>query len=394
MTKIENLLSNAFRFVNSSFQPEDPVTWSVLEKPRGVDLSFQRVVEDVTKDMAVSNEGGEGDSCGRFPNALGANIYLRVFAELRLIARYFAGEFVLRCPKEKSQTKYELYQIWDLFIEKWYFSYVYIGYGEDLLELDKQIIKDNPQQNKEVYENCKFRLYTKSGAKGEHFYSIIAGGIVESSLVNEERLVRCALDEQMMWLCWFHILLEYVSGLDRCLASFKAVSKQVITTDFGDEQVNSILEQVDNTSTVFRKPATSEDQLDEALYSSLKFMDSTDATAMFGMLYDYIERQASKLGYVFKPANLKKERTNSGENFALNKNIFNFQTHMLRKLNNVLFNMRMKFGDEVVSEDVTVVLSNQAYALGLPNPADEFEKGWLRKGEPNPQNEQNFYDAD
>lgn len=390
MNKIENLLSNAFRFVNSSFQPEDPITWNAWEKPRGVDLSLQKAIEDATQEAAISNDGSGGE-CDRYPNSLGANIYLRVFAELRLIARYFAGEFVLRCPKEFSDTKYELYQIWDLFIEKWYFSYVYIGYGEDLLELDKHIIKANPQANKEVFETCKFRLYTKSGDK---FYSIIAGGIVESSLVFEGRLVRCSLDEQVMWLCWFHILLEYVCGLDRCLASFKAVSKQVITTDFGQEQVNSILEQVENTSTVFRKPATSEDQLEESLYSPLKFMDSNDATSMFGMLYDYIERQASKLGYVLKPANLKKERTNSGENFALNKNIFNFQTHMLRRLNNLIFNMRMKFGDQVIPEDMTVVLSNQAYALGLPNPADEFEKGWLRKGEPDPQNEQNFYDAD
>lgn len=400
--KIESLICGALNNANSTFRPGDPITWNNLEVKRGEDLTFQGVLEGAVREAGEASQlGADGNLVGDGTqlNLLSHNLYLKIFFELRLIAKYFAGEFRLRCSREDAEIKKEFYQIWELFIEKWYFSYVYVGYGEDLLELDKRLIRHSKQSDTNVFEHCKFRLYTKSGEK---FYSVIAGSVVESKLVNKDRLVRCSLDENTIWLCWWHILLEAIGGVNRCLSAYKAISKQIVMSNFNKSQVQGVMDQIDNNRTVFMKPASLEEFGEPTFCKPMKFMDSNDVYNMFGMMYDYIERKASQLGYVFKPANLKKERTNSGENFAINKCIFNMQTTMLNSLNSCIFSFQKKFG-KVIPEDLQVVLSNQAWALGNPVPPTEeqqemgepgnFGQGWLRNGRMNPKNIENFKDA-
>lgn len=392
MSKIQNLLCNSFKHINASFSPEDQITWNTLEVDRGKQLTLQKKIEETIEEVRedIKNSGGTGI------DILTQNEYLRIFFEFRLIAKYFAGEFRLKCFRWNDWVKDEFYQILDLFIEKWYFSYVYVGWGDDLLELDKKIFYANSQNSgqKDIYRNCRFRLYTKSGDK---FYSILAGNLVDSDLVHEGRLVRCSLDEGTMWLYWWHILLEHLGGIKRCLTAWTAISKQITMENFGDDEKKKVEEQILNNDTVFFKPMATEDLGEETFCEPMKFMDANDVSHMFGMLYDYTERQAAKMGYVFKPANLKKERTNSGENYALNKTIANMQTLMLTKLNTCLWNMRKTFFQgwhRVIPKEMSFVLSNQAWATGLPNNLEEGkEQGWIRKGQPDFKNKNNFQNA-
>lgn len=388
MNKIQNLLCNSFRHINNNFSPEDEITWNTLEVERGRQISLQKKIEDTLEEIREEGAGRPG------LNVLSQNEYLRIFFEFRLIAKYFAGEFRIKTFKWNQWIKEEFYQILDLFIEKWYFSYVYVGFGEDLLELDKKIFYANSENSgqKDIYRNCRFRLYTKSGDK---FYSILAGNLVDSELVHEGRLVRCSLDEGTMWIYWWHILLEHLGGVQRCLKAWTAISKQITMENFGDDEKALVDSQLLNNDTVFFKPMAKEDLGEESFCEPMKFMDANDVSHMFGMLYDYTERQAAKMGYVFKPANLKKERTNSGENFALNKTIFNMQTLFLTKLNACVFNFRKTFGKKIIPREFKFILSNQAYALGIPSPAGEngIEEGYLRKGQPNPKNPNNQQNA-
>lgn len=392
MDKVQNLLNCAITNVGSNFNPGDEITWNSWELERGRQISLQNKIEEALEDIRnpESNQGVKG------LDILSKNDYLKIFFEFRLIAKYFAGEFRLYSYIWNKNIKQEFYQIFDLFIEKWYFSYVYVGYGEDLLELDKRLFAANNSEksaNKDIYKFCRFRLYTKSGDK---FYSILAGQIVESRIVNEDRLVRCSFDEGTVWLYWWHILLEHFSGVKRCLNAWKSISKQIVMENFGEEEKKSTKEQIANNDTIFFKPMSTEDIGEETFCQPMKFIDANDVSHMFGILYDYTERQAAKMGYVFRPSNLKKERTNSGENYALNKMIFNIQTVFLTKLNSCLFNMRKTFGGRVIPKELKFVLSNQAYALGLPNPtgSNGIEQGYLRNGTPNPENKNNKQDAD
>lgn len=384
MQKVESLLCSTLKHANSSFKPEDELSWLTLETPRGRGTSFQALVEEAIQSV---DKGGKPSDL----NILSTQIYVRIFFEFRLIAKYFSGEFRLMCGKENKDIKEEFYQIWDLFIEKWYFSHVYVGFGEDLLLLDKKLIEKS-KTKQDPLEYCRFRLYTKSG---DGFYSVIAGSLVESKLVHEGRLVRCAFDEQTMFIFWWHILLESIGGINRALHALKSIPKQTVMENFSTTLQDSILEQMQNQETVFFKPANIEDIGDETFVEGMKFVDSNDISNMFGMIYDYVERQAAKLGYVFKAANLKKERVNSGENYANNKTIFNMQTLFLTKLNSCFWSMRKKFPDGVIPEDMKVVLSNQAFALGLPNPTGDngINEGWLRGGKPDFDNKNNFNDA-
>lgn len=384
MKKVESLLCSAIQHANSHFKPGDDVSWLAIETPRGRGLAFQQLVEEAI---------GVADKPNATPenlNILSSQIFVRIFFEFRLIAKYFAGEFVLECSKFRKDFKDQFYQIWELFIEKWYFAHVYVGYGEDLVELDKAVIRKNKTQQN-PYEYCNFRLYSKSG---DRFYSIIAASLIESPIVNEERLVRCSLDEQTMFIFWWHILLESIGGINRALHALKVIPKQVVMKNFSDQQQESILESLQNHDSVFFKPANQEDIGESTFCEPMKFIDSNDVSNMFGLIYDYVERQASKLGYVFKPGNSKKERVNSGENFAMNKTVFNMQTVFLKNLNSCFYAMKRKWGNIVVPEDLTVVLSNQAWALGIPvAPGDEHEEGWLRNGKINPDNINNYKDA-
>lgn len=71
---------------------------------------------------------------------------------------------------------------------------VYLGYGEDLVDLDRQILiaKNDMDGLPKARLHCKFRLYNRVGFGKYH--SILAGHDIEDPIL-EDRLVLFGIDD-------------------------------------------------------------------------------------------------------------------------------------------------------------------------------------------------------
>lgn len=107
------------------------------------------------------------------------------------VGNYYAGLFVPECGDDAF--KKDLTQIWDILIRNTIMGDVFLGYGEDLIQLDKELMieKGDFDNMPNAQLSCPFRLYTRVGYN--KFYSILAGHEIDDSdkkLGLEERLVK------------------------------------------------------------------------------------------------------------------------------------------------------------------------------------------------------------
>lgn len=108
------------------------------------------------------------------------------------VGNYYAGLFTPN-TKDKSFRR-QILQIWDILIRNTIMGSVYLGYGEDLVDLDRQIIinKNDLDGLPKARLHCKFRLYTRVGFG--KYYSVLAGHEIENSIL-EDRLVKFGIDD-------------------------------------------------------------------------------------------------------------------------------------------------------------------------------------------------------
>lgn len=107
------------------------------------------------------------------------------------VGNYYAGLFT---PDTKDKKfKRQLLFIWDLLIRNTIMGSVFLGYGDDLVELDRQVLieKNDMDGLPKARLHSKFRLYNRIGFG--KYYSILAGHEVEEPIL-EDRLVQFTID--------------------------------------------------------------------------------------------------------------------------------------------------------------------------------------------------------
>lgn len=108
------------------------------------------------------------------------------------VGNYYAGLFTPNTKDKKFRR--EILQVWDLLIRNTIMGTVFVGYGEDLLDLDRQILIEHNDMDglPKARLHSKFRLYTRVGFGKYH--SILAGHEIENPIL-EDRLVPFCIED-------------------------------------------------------------------------------------------------------------------------------------------------------------------------------------------------------
>lgn len=352
-------------FINhgAAVKPGDSLEWRdyqvKTEQNVGLTNLVRENIDEVNKEM--ENSSYSSPFC---------NPIILIFSDLEFIVNYFAGEFEVQTKDKPFRETFA--GIWYEFIRGWYFGTIYVGYGEDFEEIDKQkFIKDG----KNFYLDGipgKFRLYTK-GQKGT-FHSVLSGQTgLTFTPEQERRIIRCESKGYMRWLDWWRIWLEWEEGMQRFSASVEDLSKNVVLTPKTEQEHKSIVKQFKNWRCFIKRDGNqifggdSTPQMGKTKFEEVIFMPRETPMAIFEGISKKFEARAARMGYAPAIPQQKKERINSGENFPHQKLVANITTSLLRELNYFFDRMRFAFPEGAVPFDIKIIRANQAEAQGLPH---------------------------
>lgn len=365
---IQETLQKLFINNGARINPGDPLFFKTFELPEGQEMPILNVIKDQVNEI---NKGTDRRHCiSPIYNTL-----IHIFHKMEFVWKYFCGEFEIRCRDRYFREQFA--RVWPEFIRGWYFGTVYVGYGADFEEIDRRAF----EKDGEVFDlDCvtgRFRLYTKT-ANGR-FYSIFTKqGNLEFDRGQINRLVKCQCEKgsniSSNWLYWFYLWTETLDGLDRYQIAVKALSKKVILTPKNKEEKEAILHQMDDKSTIVSRSSSSPMgetgettfTLGKTKVEPLEFMNNDTPARIFEGIQKYFEFMAAHLGFSGEHTEQKKERLTAAENWPKQKTVSNVRTYLINSLNACFDEMRAKFGDKVVPEDLKIVPTNQAFAQGLP----------------------------
>lgn len=193
--KIDTFLRDCLLKCRHVPQPGEDITWSTLEKDRG-HVSLVKAISDAIADASGDSKNIEGGKSTRIDEPF-RDITINTWYKLFHVGNYYAGLFIPDTKDDKK--KREILQIWDLLIRNSILGEVYLGYGEDLIELDREIMKlKNDHDNfPNAQLHCPFRLYTRNGFG--KFYSILAGHYIEDEKL-EDRVVKFWIRDANYWM--------------------------------------------------------------------------------------------------------------------------------------------------------------------------------------------------
>lgn len=186
--KIDTYLRDCLLKCRSAPTPGDDVHNKTFEKDRGK-VSMVNTVAN-----AIRAAGGEiveeGQEVPRIDEPF-RDITIRTWYKLFHVGNYYSGLLVPECGD--NEFKRDLLQIWDILIRNTIMGSVFLGYGEDLVELDRELMikKGDCDNLPNAQLHCPFRLYTRIGYG--KYYSILAGHEIsdpEGKLGLEDKLVK------------------------------------------------------------------------------------------------------------------------------------------------------------------------------------------------------------
>lgn len=356
-------LNELFIKYGAAVKPGDDLTWRDYEVKTefGQELTtlIKTNIDEVNREMEK----------GHFDNPF-CNPVILLFQRLEFILRYFCGEFEIQTQDKQFRETFA--GIWYEFVRGWYFGSIYVGYGEDFEEIDKQKFA---KEGKNFYLEGipgKFRLFTR-GNKGT-FHSVLSG---QSGLAfneqQERRIIKCDTHGYMRWLYWWKIWANWEIGMHRFRAATEALSKNVILTPKTEQEHKSIISQFKNFFCFVKRDGgqifgnDSTPQMGKTKFEEVIFMPRETPMVILECVNREFELNAAQMGYAPAIPQQKKERINSGENFPHQKLVSNITTELLRQLNYVFDRMRFAFPEGAIPSDLKIVRANQAEAQGLPH---------------------------
>lgn len=358
-------LNRLFINYGATVKPGEPLQWRdyqvKTEHNVGLTQLLKNSIDEVNKEMENSS----------YANPF-CNPVILLFKRLDFIARYFCGEFEIQTTDKKFRETFA--GIWYQFIKGWYFSAIYVGYGEDFEEIDRQkFVKDGKNFYVEGIPG-KYRLYTR-GSNGT-YHSVLSGQTgLNFTPQQERRIIKCDLDSQgyRRWLHWWKIWIDWEEGMQRFNAAGEALSKNVVLTPKTEQEHKSIIKQFKNWLCFIKRDGNqmfgndSTPTMGKTKFEEVIFMPRETPMAIWEWFNRRFEADAGQMGYAPAIPQQKKERINSGENFPHQKQVANIVGDLLRELNYFFDRMRFSFPEGAIPFDLKIVRANQAEAQGLPD---------------------------
>lgn len=368
--KIDTFLRDCLLKCRDVPQPGDDITWSTLEKDRG-HVSLVKAISDAIADASGDSKNIEGGKSTRIDEPF-RDITINTWYKLFHVGNYYAGLFVPDTKDDKK--KREILQIWDLLIRNSILGEVYLGYGEDLIELDREIMKlKNDQDNfPNAQLRCPFRLYTRNGFG--KFYSILAGHYIEDEKL-EERVVKFWIRDANYWLNWWHVLTETLGGFERVKALAKFVGvRTIVSTGEGEEELTKELsDAMEGVYPVLvRKGGVAKiraggGEITENDYQPHEFVPLDAPRQLFDFYVTFFDLMTDDLGYSGKSSPHKMERLTQQESIQGSNVVSTIQYYLSQRLNSCFDVAREVLGD-AIPEDFKVVITNRASASALLDP--------------------------
>lgn len=284
------------------------------------------------------------------------NWHINIFIHLQLIGQYFEGEF--KPETENKEFLTEILSIWPDLIPAWYFGTVYIGYGEDLVEIEREYLRNNnkdyPEEKSKLWS--KLRLYRKQQSKeGKNLYSSILSNM-QGIAIDPERLVVCSCSGFINWVCWFDLLREYLAGQQKFISSFNACLKRVVSLVSNWPAFTKEIEQFEDNTIILAKSITQAQGINNNIYKPFEFMPLNAPEIILKTNQAYFELKASFLGVAGKALNNKSERMNLTETQQNLSLIQNMQARHLKSLELLALRMKAVFGP-AIPEDFKITLT-------------------------------------
>lgn len=182
--EIDTFLRTCLLRTNVVPMPGDEMYWNTFEKDRGHVSNVKSIHDAIAGHDGV--EYGKGEERPRI-DAPFRDITINTWYKMFHVGNYYAGLFVPEC--EDKEFKRDLLQIWDILIRNTMMGSVFLGYGDDLVQMDRDLIIEKNDLDKldSAQLHCPFRLYTRVGYG--KYYSILAGYEIEDEDL-EDRLVK------------------------------------------------------------------------------------------------------------------------------------------------------------------------------------------------------------
>lgn len=379
-------------FINNGarINPGDDLFFRTFELEEGQKAPFLNVLRETVNDLNSNPQQKNRKFCL-------SPIYddiIHLFHKLEFVWKYFCGEFEIRCQDRYFREQFA--RVWPEFIRGWYFGHIYVGYGQDFEDIDREAVERRGENFDLDYVTGRFRLYSK--AASGRFHSIYAKqSNIQFTPEQQRRLVRCESTPMGCnhWIYWWYLWIEMLDDLDRYRNSVRALSKKVILTPKDNAEKENILQQMFDKGTIVSRAsnqifneADGNDKfsIGKTKVEPLEFMNNDTPSRIFEGIMKYFEFNAAHLGFAGEHNEQKKERLTAAENWPKQKTVSNVRTFLINSLNKCFDEMRYKFGDKVVPMDLKIVPSNQAFAQGLPQ--QQFNGTFNDTWQPNKQFQQ------
>lgn len=252
---------------------------------------------------------------------------------------------------------------------------VYLGYGEDLVDLDRQILieKNDMDGLPKARLHCKFRIYNRVGFGKYH--SILAGHDIEDPIL-EDRLVLFGIDDSNYWLEWWHILTETLGGFERvkALAKFAGV-RTIVTVDEGEAELEKELyDAMEGLYPVLRKKGgvasitPGGGTLVDNEYQPHEFVPLDAPRQLFDFYVTYFDYLTDNLGYGGKGSPHKMERLTQTESMQGTNVVSTIQYYLCQRINSAFDVCREVFKDIEIPDDFEVTITNKVAADSILDP--------------------------
>lgn len=316
------------------------------------------------------------------------SIILEVFFFLDRVVTYFSGLFEFDdYTEEKKKKDPSIYgnnnliqkpckqfnRIKNIFIKNWYFSELYIAYGQGYVNEELRVLRMGRQHNKtnliepDIYPNCKWRLYSlkRDNSGNITFTSLISG--IEGHKFKAEKMVKASFGGKGLFLDWFDLAKEFVS-MNRAYVQMARLSCTKIKAG-----VNSAQDLYSELSDILGWKFYYQ-QKDIGMTNDIEpeaFCDITDPKEFMHGNMLYISQRMNTLGMVINPTN-KAERMTTGEHYKDLKFSSCTESQMLSNLAGLCEDLNKVFGTQI-----DVYLTSSLQANGAPkttqNPYEQFQ---------------------
>lgn len=368
MSKIETFLQNCFLNSRATPKPGDQLDFLALEKKWAGKTSLTKVVEE-----AIRGVQGEDGKPVRIDEPL-RDLTIKTYYFLTHISNYYSGLFTPYTKDKKFLRDIE--EIWDILIKNTIFGGVYVGYGDDLIDLDKALIGSEDPDNAQL--SCPFRLYSRQ-EKGK-FYSILAAKpLKEKSGKLDSRLVKFWIRESNFWLEWWHLLTEFFGGVERVKMIAKAATVRTIcSTDGGSQDFENEMEGLlSGLYPVMRRKGTTEKILEgsgevatENEYTPHEFVPIDSPRKLLDFYVNYLDIFSDFLGYGGKASPHKMERLTEQEASQGSDVVATIQNFLQRRIQSCFDQMRKIYPGKI-PEDFEITVSNRSTAQSILDPQEQ-----------------------